>query len=116
MTTENSNQDPEAGLPIGSPASESEIGHEVTLFAEPVFHIGEFTVTNSLLSGWGAVLLIVFLSLALRAKLRTVPGKLQNVFEMLTEEALKLIDQVTTERALSLKIFPLAVTVFFFIL
>ena len=32
--------------------SRQEIKHEITLFAEPVFHIGGFTVTNSLINSW----------------------------------------------------------------
>src|SRR3989344_4071268 len=93
-----------------------EVSHEITLFAEPVFHLGNFTVTNALLTSWVAVAIIIILSLALRSRLREVPNKLQNLFEIIVEGALDLCDQVTNSRTLSIKIFPIAISVFFFIL
>lgn len=89
---------------------------EITLFAEPIAHFGNFTVTNALLTSWVAVLVIIVLAIFLRAKLRAIPGKLQNIFEMIIEGALGMCDQVTNDRALSLRIFPFAISVFFFIL
>lgn len=88
----------------------------ITLFAEPIHQFTNFTITNSLLTSWVAVTIIVILSLALRFKLKTIPGKLQNLFEIVVEGALGMCDQVTNDRALSLKIFPFAISVFFFIL
>lgn len=88
----------------------------ITLFAEPIYHIKNFAVTNALLTSWLAVLMIIILSLILRFALREIPGKVQNVFEIIVDGALGLCDQVTNDRALSLKIFPIAISVFFFIL
>ncbi len=88
----------------------------ITLFAEPIHQFTNFTITNSLLTSWVAVTIIIILSLALRFKLKTIPGKLQNLFEIVVEGALGMCDQVTNDRALSLKIFPFAISVFFFIL
>jgi len=88
----------------------------ITLFAEPIFHYQSFSITNALLTSWLVVAIIVVLSLILRSKLRLIPGKLQNVFEMIVDGALGLCDQVTNNRALSRKIFPIAISVFFFIL
>ena len=93
-----------------------EIAHEITLFAEPIFHFENFTVTNALLTSWVVVIIILILSFVLRFKLKEVPGKLQNIFEMIVDGALGLCDQVTNNRALSIKIFPIAISVFFFIL
>ncbi len=94
----------------------TEVSHEITLFAEPIFHYGNFTVTNALLTSWIVVGIIIILSLTLKSKLKEVPGKLQNLFEIIVDGALSLCDQVTNSRALSIKIFPLAISVFFFIL
>ncbi len=92
------------------------ISQEITLFAEPIFHFENFTITNALLTSWVVVAILIILSLVLRSKLREVPGKLQNLFEIIIEGALSLCDQVTNSRALSIKIFPIAISVFFFIL
>src|SRR3989338_849379 len=88
----------------------------ITLFAEPLTHISNFSITNALLTSWLAVFIIIVISLILRSKLKTVPGKVQNIFEIIIEGALGLCDQVTNDRALSVKIFPIAISVFFFIL
>jgi F-type H+-transporting ATPase subunit a len=90
--------------------------HNITLFAEPIGDFHGLTITNSLLTSWAAVLIIIIISLALRFKLNTVPNKLQNLFEIVIDGALNLCDQVTNSRTLSLQIFPIAISVFFFIL
>ncbi|MFA6353535.1 MAG: FoF1 ATP synthase subunit a [Candidatus Paceibacterota bacterium] len=93
-----------------------EVIHETTIFAEPVFHVGSFQITNSLLNSWLAVLVILILLVALRLKLKQIPGKIQHIFEILLEGALSLCDQVTNDRKLTLKIFPLVTSLFIFIL
>lgn len=92
------------------------VSQEITLFAEPIIHTKNLTITNSLLTSWFAVFIIIIISLVLRSKLRAIPGKFQSIFEMVVEGALGMCDQVTNNRALSLKIFPLAISAFFFIL
>ncbi|MBI5139060.1 F0F1 ATP synthase subunit A [Candidatus Nomurabacteria bacterium] len=93
-----------------------EISHEATLFAEPVLHLGSFTITNALLTSYAVVGIIVILALLVRSRLSEVPGKLQSLFEVVVEGALDLCDQVTGNRSISVKIFPIAISVFFFIL
>ncbi|HTE48688.1 MAG TPA: FoF1 ATP synthase subunit a [Candidatus Paceibacterota bacterium] len=90
--------------------------HETTIYAEPIFHIGNFSVTNSLLNSWLAVLLIIIFCLALRLKLKQIPGRIQQVFEILLEGALSLCDQVTNDRKTTLNFFPLVISLFVFIL
>ncbi|MCX6752351.1 MAG: F0F1 ATP synthase subunit A [Candidatus Nomurabacteria bacterium] len=90
--------------------------HETTIYAEPIFHVGSFQITNSLLNSWLAVLVIIAFCVALRYKMKQVPGKIQHVFEILLEGALSLCDQVTNDRKITVKIFPLVVSLFIFIL
>jgi F-type H+-transporting ATPase subunit a len=90
--------------------------YETTLFAEPILHLKDFTITNALFSSWMAVLILIVLAVILRKKLREVPSILQNIFEVIIEGALDLCDQVTNSRALSIKVFPIAISVFFFVL
>lgn len=93
-----------------------QLSEKITLFAEPIFHLGNLTVTNALLTSSLAVAIIVVISFILRYSLREIPGKVQNFFEIIVEGALSLCDQVTNDRALSMRIFPIAISVFFFIL
>lgn len=93
-----------------------ETAHEVTIYAEPIFHIGKFEITNSLLNSWLAVIVIIILCVVLRLKLKKIPSKIQHIFELLLDGALGLVDQVTNDRRISLKIFPLVLSLFLFIL
>ena len=80
-------------------AGGEQISRETTLFAEPVFHFKDFTITNALFTSWIAVIVIIILSFVLRSKLKEVPGKIQNLFEIIIEGALSLCDQVTNDRS-----------------
>ena len=94
----------------------AEVSHEVTLFSEPIFHIGSFTVTNSLLNSWLAVFLIAIIAVLIGRSIRRVPRGVQNFTEFVVEGALKLADSVTNDRQKTLKIFPVVFSVFLFIL
>lgn len=94
----------------------NQIQHESTLYAEPIATVHGFPITNSLITSWVAVLVIVALSVALRAKMKSVPGKLQHFFEVVLDGGLDLADQVTGSRTITKKVFPIAISVFFFVL
>ncbi|MEI8130048.1 MAG: F0F1 ATP synthase subunit A [bacterium] len=93
-----------------------EVKHESTLYAEPVFHIGTFAVTNSLITSWVAVFVIVVLSTVLRLRMKKIPSKIQHFFEYVVEGGLSLADQITGNRRVSERVFPVAISIFFFIL
>ncbi len=93
-----------------------QVEHAITLYAEPVGQIGSFTITNALLTGWAAVLIIALLVFFLRRSLREVPRGVQNFFETILEGALSLADQVTGSRRITNTAFPLVFSVFLFIL
>ena len=94
----------------------TEVTHESTLYAEPVAYVHNWPITNSLITSWVAVLVIAILAVSLRMKMKKVPGKLQHFFEIVLEGALNLSDQVTGSRKITEKIFPLAISIFFFVL
>lgn len=93
-----------------------QVSHEPTLFAEPIFHMGSFTVTNSLLNSWIVVFFIVIISFFIRRKISLVPKGLQNFFEIILDGALHLVDSVTGSREKSLKFMPVVLPLFVFIL
>jgi F-type H+-transporting ATPase subunit a len=95
---------------------EENIVSEITLFAEPIYHYKNFVITNSLVTSFLAILIIIIFSISLRKKIKEVPGKLQNIFEIMIEASLSLCDQITNSRKLSMKIFPIATSAFTFIL
>jgi len=97
-------------------SSHEEVTHEHTLFAEPIFNVGNFQVTNSLLNSWLVVLLIIVMGVMVRKKVSKIPRGMQNVFEMVIEGFLGIFDSVTGSREKSLKFFPLVFAFFVFIL
>lgn len=93
-----------------------EILHENTLFAEPIFQIGSFSVSNSLLNSWLVVLVVLVFGLIIRKKIKLIPRGIQNAFEVVFEAFLNIFDGVTGSRKKSLKFAPLVLAFFFFIL
>jgi F-type H+-transporting ATPase subunit a len=97
-------------------AQSNEIVHENTLFAEPIFHVGSFPVTNSLMNSWIVVLIVLILSLVIKSKIRQIPRGIQNIFEYVIDMFLGMFDSITGSRERSLKFFPLVFCFFIFIL
>lgn len=89
---------------------------EISLAAEPIFHIGSFEVTNSLLTAWIVVAFLIIVSLVLKKKIAKVPKGMQNLFESIFEYFIKVMDSVTGSRKMSTKFFPLVTTIFIFVL
>jgi F-type H+-transporting ATPase subunit a len=101
---------------VNSQIGKSNASHESTLFAEPLGHIGNFVVTNSLISSWIAVgILVVFLWVAGR-KVKNIPKGIQNIFELFLEKAFEMADSVTGSRKKSEKFLPVSLALFLFIL
>jgi F-type H+-transporting ATPase subunit a len=94
----------------------AEIQHGHTLYAEPVFYIGNFPITNSILNSWLVIFLIIAMSLFLKRKIELVPRGAQNIFEMVVEEFLNMFDSVTGSREKSLRFFPFVFSFFLLIL
>lgn len=94
----------------------TEILHESTLYAEPIGHIGSFTITNSLFTSWIVVGILVVLAIAIRLSIKLIPKGIQNFFEFVIEGAESLADQVTGDRNITNKAFPIVFTVFLIVL
>ncbi|HKM40499.1 MAG: F0F1 ATP synthase subunit A [Patescibacteria group bacterium] len=95
---------------------EEQILHEDTLFAEPIFNIGNFSVTNSLINSWIVLIVVLIFAFSIRKKIRRVPRGMQNLLEVIIDWFLNLSDQVTGSRKVSLKVLPIVLSFFFFIL
>lgn len=93
-----------------------ETTHEATLYAEPILHIGSFEVTNALFTTWLVVIVIFIFSITLRIKMKQIPKGIQNFFEFVVEGAMNLADSVTGDKKITAKVFPLAFTIFLFVL
>lgn len=94
----------------------TEVSHESTLYAEPIGHIGSLTITNSLFTSWIVALLLIVLAITLKFKQKLIPKGIQNFFEFVIEGAESLADQVTNDRKITNKAFPIVFTVFLVVL
>jgi F-type H+-transporting ATPase subunit a len=92
------------------------VSHEISLAAEPVFEIGQFTVTNSLLNTWLVVFFLIIVSVFLKRKLQLIPKGIQNFFEIVIEGAMSMGDSVTGDRKKTKKMFPFIFSIFVFVL
>ena len=106
----------QANLPATGTQASTAVNTESTLFAEPVFNIKGFTVTNSLLNSWLTVLILATLAIMIGRKIKKVPQGLQTWAESIMEGALNMADQVTGSRQKSLRVFPIVFAIFLFIL
>ena len=88
----------------------------ISLAAEPLFHIGSFPVTNTIVVTLAVSLIIIIASAILKSKIRLIPRGFQNVVESVLEALLNLVDSVTQDRKQTKKFFPLVATLFLFII
>ena len=93
-----------------------EIIHEHTIFAEPLFNIGDFPVTNSLINTWLVVVIIACASIFLKTRIKLVPKGFQNLLEAGIESLLDIFDSVTNSRKKSWNFFPFIFSFFILIL
>jgi len=88
---------------------------EVTLFAEKIAQIGALPLTNTLITTWLVMAAIVSFSYLAGKNIAAVPGKLQNVAEILVDTLYQTVLSLTDEKRAQ-RFFPLLATFFIFIL
>jgi len=89
----------------------------IQLAAEPVSDtpiFGVFRITNTMVAAWVTIVFLALVSFFGTLRVREVPGRLQNILEMVLEFFLSLAESVAgPERAR--RFFPLVMTIFLFI-
>ena len=88
-------------------------GLHVSLAGEGILEIAGFTITNSLLTTWIVMAVLLILAWAGTRNITLVPSGLQNLWEMILEFLLGLC--LSTAPAYARTIFPLFATLFIFI-
>ena len=98
-----------------APAAATEKHEALSLKAEPLFTLGKFTVTNSMLVTWVvAAGIIVFAQMATR-KIKAVPDGMQNFWEWMVEGLYNFLESVIGAHLVR-KTFWFFATIFIFIL
>ena len=90
--------------------------HIPTLAPETLFHVGQFSITNTMINVWLAMVILFVFGLFVKRACRLKPTKLQNTCEYFLEILLGYFDQVTGDRKKTIKFLPIVGSVFFFIL
>jgi F-type H+-transporting ATPase subunit a len=88
---------------------------EFHIAAPTIFSLFGLPITNTILTAWLASLVLVLLSLAATRNMSLVPGRLQNVAELVVEQFLAIGEQTADARR-ARRFLPLAATAFLFIL
>lgn len=88
----------------------------ISLAAEPIFYIGTFPVTNTLLVAWVVIAFLVIIALLVRGKLKDIPTGLQNIVEMVIDGALTFMETITNDRKQAKNFFPIVFTIFIFVI
>lgn len=89
---------------------------EQTLYAEEIFHVGSFPITNSMLNAWLVVFAVAVFCFYLKSRIKLVPRGAQNFLEAGLEMLFDIFDSVTGSREKTLKFFPFVFSFFIFIL
>ncbi|MFC2069627.1 F0F1 ATP synthase subunit A [Chloroflexota bacterium] len=87
----------------------------IQLPAETIFHIGGFGVTNTLLTSWISILVLVLLCWAVTHRIKIIPSRMQTLLESALEWMLNFCIEVAGEKN-GRRFFPLVTTIFLFVL
>jgi len=87
----------------------------VDLPAEPVAHIGHFSVTNTLIASWFTIIVLVVLSFILTRKMQLIPGKRQAMAEAIVEGLLNFVESVAGKKQARM-LFPGVATIFLYVI
>lgn len=73
-------------------------------------------ITATLLTTWLSMAILIVLAIIVGKNLKTIPGKLQNIFEMIVGGAFDFVASTLESRSLATKYFPVLMTIFLFLL
>lgn len=92
------------------------MGLTISLAAEPLFHVGTLTVTNSMLTTVVVSFFLILVALAVRWQLKSQPGKTQTLLELTYGWFISTTTGIVGKAEVARDLFPFVMTLFFFIL
>ncbi len=93
-----------------------EKGLSVHLAPEVLAHIGSFPLTNTLVTTWFVLALLLIAAFIFRKSYTLLPSKGQVLLETLVDGAYNYISETLESKELARKFFPIIMTIFIFIL
>src|SRR3989339_128232 len=87
--------------------------HGIVLPPEVLIYFKNFPITNTLLVSWITMLILTVLSIALRFRVKLVPGNLQSVFEVIIDGAYSTVEGLAGDKKAKV-FFPIVTTFLLF--
>jgi F-type H+-transporting ATPase subunit a len=87
---------------------------EPELAAEALFYIGVVPVTNTLLTTWITIAILLIFAILSTRKLKIVPGRLQVAFEFVVSTIMDLCESIAGPKY-GRQVFPIVATIFLFV-
>ncbi len=87
----------------------------VQLPAEGIFHLFGFTVTNTIITSWLTIIVLVAIAYAVTHRIKLIPSRLQSILEFAIEWMLNFCVDVAGEKY-GRRFFPIVTTIFLFVL
>lgn len=88
----------------------------ISIIPETIFHIGPLSVTNTLLTAWLVLLVLVIGAIMFSQTLKRMPGRFQMTIEAVIEGLLDFFETVAGSREAARRFFPIVATIFIFVL
>lgn len=89
----------------------------ISLAAEPLFHLGSFPVTNTFIMAVMIAVALMVVGIVTGSRIALIPGGgMTHGVEAAMDGLLGFIDSVTHDRERSLRFFPYVATIFFFVI
>ncbi len=105
----------ESAVHAAETAAHSEGGIHIALAAERLGTFLGLPITNTLLTAWVVMTLLIVIGTITGGRVQLIPTRLQLLFEMAFEYVYDFIAQILESRELARKYFPLLMTIFLFI-
>src|SRR4030042_2556997 len=87
----------------------------VALPSEPILHVGNFAITNTLIASWLTILVLLGLSILLTWKMKLVPGRRQAMAETIVEGLLNFVESIAGKKHARM-ILPGVATIFIYVI
>jgi F-type H+-transporting ATPase subunit a len=87
----------------------------IQLPSEAIFHIGSFPITNTLITSWITIVVIIALFWSVTHRIKLIPSRLQSLLEFAIEWMLNFCIDVAGEKY-GRRFFPIITTIFLFVL
>ncbi len=82
--------------------------------AEPIFHIGVLPVTNTLITTWITIAILLLFTLLSTRKMKMVPSRMQAAFEFVVSTLLNLCEGIAGPKY-GRQVFPIVAAIFLFV-